>query len=116
MLDIFSIHTKIMLMSFLALITLPLSFYSESIFLSIGLEQELAEYSSKYIIAIFPTLFIDLNFNLDIKYLQVMKIYFVLFLLIGSRLIMHVCFCFIFIYIYDNDIRSCVIKLLNNEF
>ena len=104
MLGIFTIRTRIMLMSFLALITLPLCIYSESIFLSIGLEQELAEYSSKYIIAMFPTLFIDLNFNVNIKYLQVMQIYFFPSLLIGSGLIIHVCLCFIFICIYDYDI------------
>jgi len=76
LLGIYTIRTRINLFLLFLCICVPFSFYAHRIVIYLNNSEEVAITSSIYVWNILPAVLMTFNFNLNIRYLQVMQIYF----------------------------------------
>jgi MATE family multidrug resistance protein len=105
-LGIYTIRSRIILLFIFLTITLPFGLWSQCILDFLHIETNLAFVSSTYIKFMLPTVFLTFNFNLNMRYLQVMHIYFIPALITISSLIFHIIFCYFFITLCEDDIMG----------
>jgi MATE family multidrug resistance protein len=105
-LGIYTIRSRIILFFIFIVITLPFGLCSHFILDFLGIETNLALVSSTYIKYMLPTVLLTFNFNLNMRYLQVMHIYFIPALITMSSLIFHIIFCYFFITLCEDDVMG----------
>jgi multidrug resistance protein, MATE family len=116
-LGIYTIRTRIILATTFLTITLPLAYFSNNIFSFISISPVLAGKTSQYILYMLPTVFLTFNFNLNLRYLQVMQKYLAPSIITLAALFIHIKFCYIFIFFYEMDINGvCLASFLTMLF
>ena len=100
-LGVYTVRTRIILLAVFFMVCLPLAFASCYFLISINILPELAYNSYYYIIYMLPAIFFTFNFNLNIRYLQVMQIYFTPSLITITALLVHILLCYILVSLYS---------------
>lgn len=105
-LGIYAIRTRIILVFIFVFLTLPLGYFSSSILHFVNISTILVDKTSQYIFYMLPTVFMTFNFNLNLRYLQVMQKYLAPSIITLSTLFIHIKFCIIFIFLFNMDIKG----------
>lgn len=99
---LFIVRTRIILIGLFFILIFPMSLLSERLLLGgLNLEPKLASTSSNYIIRVLPGIFLAFNFFLNLRYLQIIKIYLIPSLIMLSAVFIHILMAYFFIFIFE---------------
>ena len=86
---IYTIRMRIIIITCFFILTVPCCLYCTNILKSLGIDTEVAERSGHYTFNMIPSIFFIFNFNLNVRYLQVMHDYFFVSTIAVISVILH---------------------------
>jgi len=110
LLGIFTIRTRIILNGLFFLFTVPCCLFCYKILTFINIYEPLAENSYYYIIGMLPTILLTYNFNLNIRYVQVMQYYFYPSLIAITAMLLHLLICYFNVMVLELDLLGTCIS------
>ena len=110
LLGIYTIRSRIIIIVLFFLITVPMGFFSFNILSYLNIRNDLAYSSCYYIINMLPAVFFTFLFNTNIRYLQVMHVYFIPSLITISASFIHFILCYTLIILYEMDLKGLCIS------
>ena len=104
LLGVYTTRTRLILCTIFILYTLPTCVFSYEILLYLNIDETLAEGSCFYIFYMLPTVFITFNFNLNVRFLQVMQCYLTPLLIAISAIVIHYIICYVAVIILELEL------------
>jgi len=106
LLGIYTIRTRINLFLLFICICVPFSYISKTIIQLINDTPEISNKSSVYIWNMLPAVIMTFNYNLNIRYLQVMQVYFAPTIIIFFGILFHYFACYLFVIVLEFDVKG----------
>ena len=106
LLGIYTIRTRINLFILFVFICVPFSYISESLIVFLNDDPVISHQSSCYIWNMLPAVLMTFLFNLNVRYLQVIQIYFAPTIIVMIGIILHFFLCYIFIILLQFEVRG----------
>lgn len=110
LLGVYTARSRIILVLLFLFFSSPMSMFSNNIFTYLNIKSDLAINASFYIVYMLPVIFLTFMFNLNIRYLQVMNIYFLPSLITISAAVIHFFLCYHLIIINGMEIAGLCIS------
>lgn len=107
-----TVRMRIIIVAIFFIFTIPSCIYTEKILNSLGIAPDISERSGHYTFTMIPAIFFIFNFNLNVRFVQIMHDYFIVSLIAAFTVVIHYAmnyYCF-----YNTDFKYITVAIISN--